>query len=164
MGVARTFGEAFAKAQTAAGLHLPIKGTVFFSVNDHDKKSVAPLAQRFVDMGFKLVATHRTADVLEDAGMQVERVFAVKEGRPNVVDLIKSERIQLIVNTPSGQTSVFDDAAIRRAAVSARVPTITTLAAARAAADGIESLQGGEYHVESIQSLHAARRLETVAQ
>ncbi|QMV17381.1 carbamoyl-phosphate synthase large subunit [Granulicella sp. 5B5] len=164
MGVARTFGEAFAKAQTAAGLHLPIKGTVFFSVNDHDKKSMAPLAQRFVDMGFKLVATHRTADVLEDAGMQVERVFAVKEGRPNVVDLIKSERIQLIVNTPSGQTSVFDDAAIRRAAVSARVPMITTLAAARAAADGIESLQGGEYHVESIQSLHASRRMETVAQ
>jgi carbamoyl-phosphate synthase large subunit len=164
MGVASTFGEAFAKAQTAAGLHLPIKGTVFFSVNDHDKKAVAPLAQRFVDMGFKLVATHRTADVLEDAGMQVERVFSVQEGRPNAVDLIKSDRIQLIVNTPSGQTSVFDDASIRRAAVSARVPTITTLAAARAAADGIESLQGGEYHVESLQALHAARRAETVTQ
>jgi carbamoyl-phosphate synthase large subunit len=162
MGVASTFGEAFAKAQTAAGLHLPTEGTVFFSVNDHDKKSVAPLAKRFVDMGFKLVATHRTGDVLEDAGMQVERVFAVKEGRPNVVDLIKSDRIQLIVNTPTGQVSVFDEAAIRRAAVSARVATITTLAAARAAADGIESLQGGEYHVESLQALHASRVVETV--
>ena len=158
MGVARTFGEAFAKAQTAAGLHLPTKGTAFFSVNDHDKKSLATVARRFVDMGFKLVATHRTADVLEDAGMQVERVFAVKEGRPNVVDLIKSDRIQLIVNTPSGQQSVFDEAAIRRAAVLARIPTITTLAAARAAADGIESLQGGEYHVESLQALHASRK------
>jgi carbamoyl-phosphate synthase large subunit len=157
MGVARTFGEAFAKAQTAAGLHLPTKGTVFFSVNTHDKESVAPLARRFVDMGFKLVATHGTADVLEDAGMQVERVFAVKEGRPNVVDLIKSDRIQLIVNTPSGQMSVFDEAAIRRAAVSARVATITTLAATRAAADGIEALLKGEYHVESLQALHAAR-------
>jgi carbamoyl-phosphate synthase large subunit len=157
MGVARTFGEAFAKAQTAAGLHLPIEGTVFFSVNTHDKLSVAPLARRFVDMGFKLVATHGTADVLEEVGMQVERVFAVKEGRPNVVDLIKSDRIQLIVNTPSGQMSVFDEAAIRRAAVSARVPTITTLAATRAAADGIEALQRGEYHVESLQELHAAR-------
>ena len=157
MGVARTFGEAFAKAQTAAGLHLPIEGTVFFSVNTHDKLSVAPLARRFVDMGFKLVATHGTADVLEEAGMQVERVFAVKEGRPNVVDLIKSDRIQLIVNTPSGQMSVFDEAAIRRAAVSARVPTITTLAATRAAADGIEALQRGEYRVESLQELHAAR-------
>jgi carbamoyl-phosphate synthase large subunit len=157
MGVARTFGEAFAKAQTAAGLHLPTEGTVFFSVNDHDKLTVAPLARRFVDMGFKLVATHGTADVLEEAGMQVERVFAVKEGRPNVVDFIKSDRIQLIVNTPSGQMSVFDEAAIRRAAVSARVATITTLAATRAAADGIEALQKGEYHVESLQELHASR-------
>jgi carbamoyl-phosphate synthase large subunit len=162
MGVARTFGEAFAKAQTAAGLHLPTAGTVFFSVNDHDKLSVAAVAQRFVDMGFKLVATHRTADVLEGAGMQVERVFAVKEGRPNVVDLIKSARIHLIVNTPTGQVSVFDEAAIRRAAVSARVATITTLAAARAAADGIEALQRGEYKVESLQELHAARRVEAV--
>ncbi len=160
MGVARTFGEAFAKAQTAAGLHLPTEGTVFFSVNTHDKLSVAPLARRFVDMGFKLVATHGTADVFEAAGMQVERVFAVKEGRPNVVDLIKSDRIQLIVNTPTGQVSVFDEAAIRRAAVSARVPTITTLAATRAAADGIEALQRGEYKVESLQALHAARRAE----
>ncbi|WP_158789069.1 carbamoyl-phosphate synthase large subunit [Granulicella sp. L46] len=157
MGVAHTFGEAFAKAQTAAGLHLPTEGTVFFSVNTHDKESVAPLARRFVDMGFKLVATHGTADVLEEAGMQVERVFAVKEGRPNVVDFIKSDRIQLIVNTPSGQLSVFDEAAIRRAAVSARVATITTLAATRAAADGIEALQKGEYHVESLQELHASR-------
>jgi carbamoyl-phosphate synthase large subunit len=157
MGVARTFGEAFAKAQTASGLHLPTEGTVFFSVNAHDKESVAPLARRFVDMGFKLVATHGTADVLEEAGMQVERVFAVKEGRPNVVDFIKSDRIQLIVNTPSGQMSVFDEAAIRRAAVSARVATITTLAATRAAADGIEALQRGEYRVESLQELHAAR-------
>ena len=157
MGVARTFGEAFAKAQTAAGLHLPTTGTVFFSVNARDKLSVAPLALRFVEMGFKLVATHGTADVLEDAGMQVERVFSVKEGRPNVVDLIKSDRIQLIVNTPSGQVSVFDEAAIRRAAVSARVPTITTLAATQAAADGIEALQRGEYHVESLQELHASR-------
>jgi carbamoyl-phosphate synthase large subunit len=157
MGVARTFGEAFAKAQTAAGMHLPRTGNVFFSVNDHDKKVVAKIANLFVEMGFHLVATHGTADVLEDAGMQVERVFSVKEGRPNVVDLIKSERIQLIVNTPSGQQSVFDEPAIRRAAVAARVPTITTLAAARAAADGIEALQRGEYKVESLQELHAAR-------
>ncbi len=157
MGVGRTFGEAFAKAQLAAGQRLPTEGTVFFSVNAHDKLVLAPLARRFVDMGFKLVATHGTADVLEAAGMQVERIFAVKEGRPNVVDLIKSDRIQLIVNTPSGQMSVFDEAAIRRAAVSARLATITTLAAARAAADGIEALQKGEYHVESLQDLHAAR-------
>jgi len=109
MGVAKTFGEAFAKAQIAAGLYLPTKGTVFFSVKEHDKQHVAAVARRFVNMGFQLVATHGTADVLENAGMQVERVYAVKEGRPNVVDYIKSDRIQLIINTPSGQDSVFDD-------------------------------------------------------
>jgi carbamoyl-phosphate synthase large subunit len=157
MGVAKTFGEAFAKAQIAAGLYLPTKGTVFFSVKDHDKQHVAAVARRFVNMGFQLVATHGTADVLEHGGMQVERVYAVKEGRPNVVDYIKSDRIQLIINTPTGQDSVFDDQAIRRAAVAARVPAITTLAAARAAAEGIEALQRGELAVESLQGLHAAR-------
>ena len=162
MGVATTFGEAFAKAQTAAGLHLPREGTVFFSVNDHDKESVATLARRFVEMGFHLVATHGTAEVLELSGLKVERVFNVKEGRPNAVDLIKSDRIQLVVNTPRGLESVFDEQAVRRAAVMGRVPTITTLAAARAAADGIEALQKGEYHVESLQALHASRKNEAV--
>ena len=161
MGVATTFGEAFAKAQMAAGLHLPTKGTVFFSVNDHDKRRGGALARRFVEMGFQLVATHGTAEVIEGAGLQVERVYAVKEGRPNVVDLIKGERIQLIVNTPQGQDRVFDEQAIRRAAVVARVPTITTMAAAKAAADGIEALQRGEYHVSSLQELHAAREAVT---
>ncbi|HEY4355081.1 MAG TPA: carbamoyl-phosphate synthase large subunit [Acidobacteriaceae bacterium] len=158
MGVASTFGEAFAKAQTAAGLHLPREGTVFFSINDHDKAHVVPLAQRFIELGFRLVATHGTAEVLEAAGMQVESVHKVNEGRPNVVDYIKGDRIQLIVNTPRGQERVFDEQAIRRSAVLARVPTITTLAAARAAADGIEALQEGEYHVCSLQELHASRK------
>ncbi|WP_158822989.1 carbamoyl-phosphate synthase large subunit [Granulicella sp. S156] len=162
MGVATTFGEAFAKAQTAAGLHLPREGTVFFSVNEHDKESVATLARRFVEMGFHLVATHGTAEVLELSGLKVERVYNVKEGRPNAVDLIKSDRIQLVINTPRGLESVFDEQAIRRAAVIGRVPTITTLAAARAAADGIEALQKGEYHVESLQALHASRKNEAV--
>jgi carbamoyl-phosphate synthase large subunit len=161
MGVATTFGEAFAKAQTAAGLHLPTGGRVFFSVNDHDKRQVAALARRFVDMGFRLVATYGTAAVIEGAGLQVDRVYAVKEGRPNVVDLIKGEGIQLIVNTPQGRDRVFDEQAIRRAAVAARVPTITTMAAAKAAADGIEALQRGEYHVSSLQELHAARETVT---
>ncbi len=157
MGIATTFGEAFAKAQTAAGLHLPQKGTVFFSVNDHDKTNLNALARRFVDMGFRLVATHGTAETLEEAGLQVERIYKVNEGRPNVVDLIKGDRIQLVVNTPRGQERVFDEQAIRRAAVIARVPTITTMAAAFAAADGVEALQTGEHHVCSLQELHASR-------
>src|SRR5438477_1433157 len=102
MGVADNFGEAFAKAQTAAGQRLPVQGMVFISVTDHDKPQVAEVARKFVDMGFKLVATAGTADVLEAAGMNGERVYKVKEGRPNVVDLIKGDRIQLIVNTPEG--------------------------------------------------------------
>ena len=157
MGVADTFGEAFAKAQIAAGQKLPTQGTVFISVTDHDKLNVAEVARKFVDMGFKLVATGGTADVIEAAGMACERVYKVKEGRPNVVDLIKGERIHLIVNTPHGQDPFFDEKAIRRAAVTARIPTITTLSAARAAAEGIAALQRGEVNVYALQQLHAER-------
>jgi carbamoyl-phosphate synthase large subunit len=157
MGVADNFGEAFAKAQTAAGQKLPTQGTVFISVTDHDKPHAAGVARGFVDMGFKLVATAGTADVLESAGMTVERVYKVKEGRPNVVDLIKGERIQLIINTPQGQDPFFDEKAIRRAAVLAHIPTITTLSAARAAAEGIAALQRGQVRVQALQQLHAER-------
>jgi carbamoyl-phosphate synthase large subunit len=157
MGVADNFGEAFAKAQISAGQKLPTKGAVFISVNDHDKPQVAHVARRFAEMGFKLVATHGTADILEDAGLTVDRVYKVKEGRPNVVDLIKAERIQLIVNTPHGSDPYFDEKAIRRAAVTARIPTITTVSAARAAAEGIAALQRGEVRVQALQALHAER-------
>jgi carbamoyl-phosphate synthase large subunit len=157
MGVADNFGEAFAKAQIAAGQRLPTQGSVFISVTDHDKPQVAEVARRFVDMGFKLVATAGTADVLEEAGLNVERVYKVKEGRPNVVDLIKGERIHLIINTPHGADPWFDEKAIRRAAVTARITTITTLSAARAAAEGIAALQRGEVRVEALQHLHAER-------
>jgi carbamoyl-phosphate synthase large subunit len=157
MGVADSFGEAFAKAQIAAGQVLPTSGTIFMSVNDHDKDGIVALGRTFVEMGFHLVATHGTAAVLESAGLQPERVYKVKEGRPNVVDLIKGDRIQLIVNTPRGQDTFFDEKAIRRAAVLARIPTITTLAAARAAAEGIAALQRGTLSVYALQELHAAR-------
>jgi carbamoyl-phosphate synthase large subunit len=157
MGVADNFGEAFAKAQIAAGQVLPLQGTVFLSVNDHDKEGAVSLARQFMEMGFHLVATHGTAVVLEQAGLQPERVHKVKEGRPNVVDLIKGDRIQLIVNTPRGQDTFFDEKAIRRAAVLARIPTITTLAAARAAAEGIAALQRGTLSVFALQTLHSDR-------
>ncbi|HEY7353472.1 MAG TPA: carbamoyl-phosphate synthase large subunit, partial [Terriglobales bacterium] len=155
MGVADNFGEAFAKAQVAAGQKLPTQGCVFISVTDHDKPHVAEVARKFVDMGFKLVATAGTADIIEEAGMACDRVYKVKEGRPNVVDLIKGDRIQLIINTPQGPDPFFDEKAIRRAAVTARIPTITTLAAARAAAEGISALQRGEVNVRALQQLHA---------
>jgi carbamoyl-phosphate synthase large subunit len=163
MGVADNFGEAFAKAQIAAGQKLPTQGTVFVSVTDHDKPHVAEVARKFVDMGFKLVATAGTADVIEAAGMACDRVYKVKEGRPNVVDLIKGDRIQLIVNTPEGADPFFDEKAIRRAAVTARIPTITTIAAARAAAEGIAALQRGEVNVRALQHLHAERTAKALS-
>jgi carbamoyl-phosphate synthase large subunit len=155
MGVAATFGEAFAKAQLSAGHILPTGGTVFFSVNDHDKEAAVELARRYVHLGFKIVATEGTANAFENVGLTVERVFKVKEGRPNVVDLIKGDRIQLIVNTPRGQDTFFDEKAIRRAAVLARIPTITTVAAAQAAAEGIAAIQRERTTVYALQQLHA---------
>jgi carbamoyl-phosphate synthase large subunit len=155
MGSAETFGEAFAKAQLSAGQTLPTSGTVFISVTDRDKAESIELARRFVDLGFGLVATEGTAERLEKAGLPVERVFKVKEGRPNVVDLIKGDRVQLVVNTPHGQDPFFDEKAIRRAAVTLRIPTITTMSAARAAAEGIAALQRNEINVRSLQQWHA---------
>jgi len=154
MGVAATFGEAFAKAQLSAGQVLPTAGTIFFSVNDHDKPAAVDLARRYVELGFKIVATEGTASVLEKSGLIIERVFKVKEGRPNVVDLIKGDRIQLIINTPRGQDTFFDEKAIRRAAVLARIPTITTIAAAQAAVEGIASIQLHRTTVYDLQQLH----------
>ena len=157
MGVASSFGEAFAKAQLSAGQILPSGGTVFFTVNDHDKPAAIALARRYVHLGFKIVATEGTANAFEGAGLVVERVFKVDEGRPNAVDLIKEKRIQLIVNTPRGQDAIFDEKAIRRAAVLARVPTITTLAAAQAAAEGIAAMQKHRVSVFALQALHSER-------
>ena len=157
MGVADNFGEAFAKAQLSAGQKLPRSGTVFISVTDHDKPHVAEVAQRFLDLGFRLVCTHGTADVLAAKGIITERVYKVKEGRPNAVDLIKGDKIQLVINTPRGPDPYFDEKAIRRAAVTHHIPCITTLSAARAAAEGIAAIQAEEVSVRALQSLHAER-------
>jgi carbamoyl-phosphate synthase large subunit len=154
MGSAETFGEAFAKAQIAAGQALPSGGTVFISVNDRDKAEAVELAKRFVELGFRIVATHGTANRLEMAGLQVDRIYKVKEGRPHVVDLIKGDRVQLVINTPHGLEPWFDEKAIRRATVLNRIPTITTVAAAWAAADGIAALQRDEMNVRSLQEWH----------
>ena len=157
MGVADNFGEAFAKAQISAGQYLPLKGTVFFSVNDRDKSQLVQVARQYIDLGFHIVATEGTAVILAQNGMIVDRVYKVKEGRPNVVDYIKGDRIQLIVNTPHGQDTFFDEKAIRRAAVTQRIPTITTMAAARAAAEGIAALQKNSITVNALQQLHSAK-------
>jgi carbamoyl-phosphate synthase large subunit len=157
MGVSRHFGQAFAKAQLAAGQRLPRQGTVFLSVNDRDKRHVGPLGRDLASLGFRLLATRGTAAALQAAGVQAEAVFKVNEGRPNIVDLVKTGKIDLVINTPLGRESFYDEKSIRRAAIRYNIPCITTLSAANAAARGIHALreQGGE--VAALQDLHGAR-------
>ena len=158
MGVADSFGLAFAKAQLGARQRIPVTGRVFISVNDHDKPAVVHIARDLEGLGFNLVATRGTAMALRAAGIKVERVFKMHEARPNIVDRIKSAEIDLIINTPLGRKSRHDDKAIRRAAVQHAVTCITTLSAADAAIQGIRALQSGETYVASLQKLHQQKR------
>jgi carbamoyl-phosphate synthase large subunit len=155
MGMADSFGAAFAKAQMGAGASLPLTGTAFISVNDSDKQNALRVARRLHELGFRIVATRGTASYLTDAGVQCERVFKVNEGRPNVVDLIKSDAIDLIVNTPLGRSSFYDEKAIRRAAMNYGVVTFTTLTGASAAVSAIASLKQEKLKVISLQEHHA---------
>ena len=154
MGMAETFGAAFAKAQMGANASLPLEGTAFISVNDSDKKNAVRIARRLHELGFKLIATRGTAGHLTDSGVPCARVFKVNEGRPNVVDLIKSDEIDLIVNTPLGRASFYDEKAIRRAAMQYNVVTFTTLTGANAAASAIESMRHEKFKVISLQEHH----------
>jgi carbamoyl-phosphate synthase large subunit len=154
MGIASTFGMAFAKAQLAAGQRLPLSGTVFMSVNDHDKSHVAGLVKDLMSAGLKIIATRGTAAALKRAGIEVHGVYKVNEGRPNIVDLIKTGKVNLIINTPLGRESFYDEKSIRRAAVRYNVPCITTLAAASAAARGIRAMAGHEPEIAALQDLH----------
>ena len=155
MGVADDFGEAFAKAMLSSGVHLPKSGTVFISLNDRDKRHAATVASNFSRLGFEIVATRGTREALVRSGMECEEVYKVNEGRPNVVDWIKSEKIDLVVNTPLGRESFYDEKAIHRAAMQYGIPRITTVAAALAAANAVEELQRERINVRSIQEFHA---------
>ncbi|MBV8515623.1 MAG: carbamoyl-phosphate synthase large subunit, partial [Acidobacteria bacterium] len=154
MGVSTSYGQAFAKAQLAAGQRLPLKGTVFLSVNDRDKRQIGPLAKALKELGFRLLATRGTAAALEAAGIEAEPVFKVNEGRPNIVDLVKTRKIDLIINTPLGRESFYDEKSIRRAAIRHNIPCITTLSAADAAALGIKALIDQRPEVGALQDLH----------
>ena len=151
MGIDMDFGKSFAKAALAASQRLPLSGKVFISMNDRDKMAVVPVAQDLVDMGFQLVATSGTRKVLQENGLAVDLVLKLHEGRPNVDDWIKNNQIQLIINTPVGSTAQEDDRIIRRAALAYKVPTITTIAAAKATAAAIRSLQHEPLDVKAIQ-------------
>jgi carbamoyl-phosphate synthase large subunit len=158
MGIADSFGMAFAKAQASADGALPLQGTVFITVNDHDKNSVVPIARRFHGLGFSVLATEGTARHLRARGVPAERVLKVHEGRPNAIDLLLSGRIQLLVNTPLGKLTQQDDYAIRRAALQRGVPYTTTLSAASAACDAIIALRSRAGEVRSLQEWHVMAR------
>nr|MDQ3350294.1 carbamoyl phosphate synthase large subunit [Acidobacteriota bacterium] len=155
MGAASTFGSAFAKAQLAAGVKLPSEGTAFISVNNHDKPSVVQIARDLSELGFRLLATRGTANYLRAHGLEVDIVFKVNEGRPHVGDEILNNKIQLVINTPLGRESFFDDRTVRRIAMMHGVPSITTLTGAAAAVNAIKALRTEGLTVLSLQEYHA---------
>jgi carbamoyl-phosphate synthase large subunit len=151
MGIDSDFGKAFAKAELAASQLLPLRGTVFVSMNDRDKASAIPIVKDLINLGFKVISTAGTQQVLQENGLKVERVLKLHEGRPNILDAIKNEQIQLIINTPLGATAQIDDRSIRRTALSYKIPIVTTIAGAKATADAIRSLQSQPLQVKALQ-------------
>jgi carbamoyl-phosphate synthase large subunit len=158
MGIADSFGMAFAKAQISADGALPLEGTVFVTVNDNDRANVVPIARRLHALGFKVLGTEGTARHLRARGIPTGRVLKVHEGRPNAIDLLVSGQIQLLINTPLGKLTQQDDYAIRQAALQHRVPYTTTLSAASAACDAIIALRSRTGEVRALQEWHALAR------
>src|SRR5437773_818477 len=155
MGIGENFGEAYAKAMTAAGLGLPESGTAFISVNEADKGQSVLLARRLVRLGFGLMATQGTAARLREVGLEVAGVFKVNEGRPNIVDHIKQGEIALVINTPLGRASHYDEQAIRRAALQYNVPCVTTMTGAHALVEALASRVNPQaIKVHALQELH----------
>ena len=154
LGIADNFGEAFFKAEEAAGSKLPLAGKVFLSVNDKDKDALPELAQGFKDCGFDIIATFGTAKKILDMNLAAEVVNKLHEGGRSIVDEINEDKIALVINTPSGKKEAHDDSYIRKAAVKARVPYITTIAAAKAALAGIKAAQEKKFDVKSLQDFH----------
>jgi carbamoyl-phosphate synthase large subunit len=153
MGIDSDFGMAFAKSQIGTGLNIPLKGRVFISVMNKDKRSIIFVAKKLSDLGFEIVATKGTAKVLVNNGITVQVVFKFGEGRPDIVDRIKNGEINLVINTPSGKKPKADEVAIRSESVAHNIPCVTTLFGAEALVNGIESLKRG-MSVKSIQEYH----------
>ena len=159
MGSADSFGMAYAKAELGAGEALPTQGTVFLSTHDRDKQALVPIAARLIELGFDVTATSGTAQALANAGLKVQSVLKVHEGRPNIEDQIRSNQVQLVINTPIGRQAAHDDKYLRRAALDYAVPTVTTLAGARAAVEAISALQQQpRLSIHALQDVHAMKR------
>ncbi|MBR1592202.1 MAG: carbamoyl-phosphate synthase large subunit [Ruminococcus sp.] len=156
LGISKSFGEAYYKAQEATQTRLPEEGTVLLSVCERDKPELIEIAASFNELGFNIIATGRSYEMIKEAGIPCKRIFKIYEGRPNIADEIANGEIQLIINTPAGKTSVYDDSYIRKAAIKHRVPYITTMAAAKASAEGIKALKKNSHlEVKSLQAHHA---------
>jgi len=155
LGIANSFGFAFLKAQEAAQQSLPADGTVLITVSVKDQPGVYEVAKQFAELGFKIKATQGTHQFLTSQGIESDSILKMHEGRPNIGDGIKNGEIQLVINTPSGKLSQHDDSYIRKAAIKYKVPYITTLAAAAAAAKGIATYSQGKPGVKALQSYHA---------
>ena len=160
MGVDKSFGLAYYKAQLAAGMRLPSEGTVFVSVADKDKPAVVEIAKEFAQLGFKILATRGTYKFLKERGVDAQMVLKYSEGRPNIVDLILNREVDLVINTPSGKRERSDAYYIRRAAVQEKIPYYTTLRAARAVLEAIKEYRrvGGKLEVYALQDIFAAIR------
>ncbi len=163
MGVGQSFGEAFAKAQLAAGTPIPDEGALFISVNDRDKPAAVQVAKKFRELGFELFATRGTAAALRAAGLTAKTVFKVNEGRPNAVDLLKAGKLNLIVYTTTGSHSFPDEQTIRRNAVTYRTPCITTMSGAKAAAEAVAARRKDPVRVWSLQELHSEEAIKVGA-
>ena len=161
MGFDDSFGMAFAKAQISAGNPLPEEGTLIVTVNDSDKETVTPILRRFRDLGFEIMATQGTRDYLERLGVPAQRVYKVNEGRPSIVDHIITGDIALLINTPLGKKSQYDDYAMRRAAITHKLPYLTTMSATSAACDAIIALKSRQREVRSVQERIASLSAST---
>ena len=156
LGMADSYGMAFFKSQEATQSPLPVNGTVLITIADRDKNRIIQTATNFRDMGFTILSTRGTRLFLEENGIPSRLILKVHEGRPNIVDAIKNKEIDLVINTPAGRLSEYDDSYIRKNAIKYKIPYITTTSAALSATEGIKARQGGEYKVKSLQDYHAA--------
>ena len=154
MGIDDNFGSAFMKSQIAAGQNLPLKGNVFISVKNKDKRSIVFIAKKLSDLGFSLIATHGTCDMLKNSGLDVKRVFKIGEGSPDIAELIKNGDIKLIINTPSGKRAKQNEISIRGAAYAHSIPLITTISGAQAAVNGIEAAKKKGFGVKALQDYY----------
>ena len=155
LGIAKSFGEAYYKAQEATKNPLPEEGTVLLSVCERDKPELIEIAKGFHEIGFNILATGKSYEMIKEAGIPCKRIFKIYEGRPNIADEIANGEIQLIVNTPAGKTSIYDDSYIRKAAIKHRVSYITTMAAAKASVEGIKAKKLNKcLEVKSLQAHH----------